>query len=167
MIKSDVKLFIMDVDGTLTDGKIYMGENGELFKKFDVKDGLGIQLLKKNNIIPAIITGRKSKIVELRAQELNILEIYQGIENKVKVFNLLKEKYNLKNNEVAFVGDDLNDIELMKIVGLKLTVANAAKDIINIADYVSHLNSGNGAIRDIIDKLLSGKINSSKKKVSF
>lgn len=148
----------MDVDGTLTDGKIYVGNSGEIFKAFSVKDGYGIKLLKKNSIIPAIITGRTSDIVETRARELGINEIYQGIQDKVTVFESLKQKYSLINEEVAFVGDDLNDLELMKKVGLKLTVNNAAKELIEIVDYKSSLNGGDGAVRDIIDKLTNGII---------
>lgn len=153
-----IKLFIMDVDGTLTDGKIYIGNNEEMFKVFNVKDGLGIGLLNKNGIIPAIITGRNSKIVIARANELGIHEVHQGVENKVEIFNMLKEKYNLVNDQIAFVGDDLNDLELMRLVGLKLTVANAAQELIEISDYKSSLNGGEGAVRDIINKLLDEKI---------
>lgn len=157
-MKIRIKLFIMDVDGTLTDGKIYIGNNGEIFKAFNVKDGLGINLLEKNDIIPVIITGRTSDIVLARATELGIQEVHQGVEDKVKVFNKLKKKYNLTTDQIAFVGDDLNDIELMKLVGLKLTVANATDELFDLVDYKSPLNGGEGAVRDIIDKLLTGKI---------
>jgi 3-deoxy-D-manno-octulosonate 8-phosphate phosphatase (KDO 8-P phosphatase) len=157
-MKSKIKLFIMDVDGTLTDGKIYLGNSGEIFKAFNVKDGLGINLLHKHDIIPAIITGKKSEIVMYRAKDLKIAEVHQGVENKVKAFNKLKKKYRLSNNQIAFVGDDLNDLDVMKLAGLKLTVANAAEELLEIADYISTLNGGEGAVRDIINKLLSGKI---------
>lgn len=157
-MKTSIKLFIMDVDGTLTDGKIYIGNNGEIFKAFNVKDGLGINLLKKNDIIPAIITGRTSDIVLARAKELGIQEVHQGVEDKVEVFNILKKKYNLTNDQIAFVGDDLNDLELMKLAGLKLTVANATEELFDVVDYKSSLNGGEGAVRDIINKLLAGKI---------
>jgi len=157
-MKTRIKLFIMDVDGTLTDGKIYIGNNGEIFKAFNVKDGLGINLLKKKDIIPAIITGRTSDIVLARAKELGIQEVHQGVEDKVKVFNILKKKYNLTNDQIAFVGDDLNDLELMKLAGLKLTVANATEELFDVVDYKSSLNGGEGAVRDIINKLLDGKI---------
>lgn len=148
----------MDVDGTLTDGKIYIGNDGELFKAFNVKDGAGIKLLKENNIIPVIITGRTSDIVLVRARELGIDEIYQGVEDKVEIFNKLKKKYNITNDQSAFVGDDLNDLELMKLCGLKSTVANAAEELFDVVDYISPLNGGDGAVRDIINKLLSRKI---------
>jgi len=153
-----IKLFIMDVDGTLTDGKIYTGNNGELFKAFNVKDGLGIKLLRENGIVPAIITGRTSDIVVARAKELGIEEVYQGISDKVEVFETLKDKYQLSNEQIAFVGDDLNDLELMKQVGLKLTVADAAEELFGLVDYTSYLDGGDGAVRDIIDKLLKNKI---------
>jgi 3-deoxy-D-manno-octulosonate 8-phosphate phosphatase (KDO 8-P phosphatase) len=157
-MKTRIKLFIMDVDGTLTDGKIYIGNSGEIFKAFNVKDGLGINLLKKNDIIPVIITGRTSDIVFARAKELGIKEVHQGVEDKVEIFNILKKKYNLTNDQIAFVGDDLNDLELMKLAGLKLTVANATEELFDVVDYKSSLNGGEGAVRDIINKLLAGKI---------
>jgi|UPI0003103AA3 3-deoxy-D-manno-octulosonate 8-phosphate phosphatase (KDO 8-P phosphatase) len=152
-----IKMFIMDVDGTLTDGKIYIGEHGELFKTFNVKDGYGIDLLKKHGIIPVIITGRKSNIVLQRAKELGIQEVYQGINNKIEVYEELKEKYRLLDNEIAYIGDDLNDLALMRKVGIKFTVANCANELSEIADFKSHLNGGEGAVRDAINHLLNKK----------
>ncbi len=157
-MKHRIKMFIMDVDGTLTDGKIYIGEKGELFKTFNVKDGLGIKLLLDASIVPVMITGRQSKILTIRAHELGVKEVYQNVNNKIKVYTYLKEKYSLEDYEIAFVGDDLNDLNLMKIVGLKLTVANAIQELIEISDYTSHLDGGNGAVRDIINKLLLNQI---------
>ena len=102
-----IKLFAMDVDGTLTDGNIYMGNDGELCKAFNVKDGLGIKLLKDSGIVPAIITGRTSKIVENRCKELHIEELYQGVKNKAATLTALMEKYHLDASEVAYIGDDM------------------------------------------------------------
>lgn len=152
-----IKMIIMDVDGTLTDGKLYISDNGELFKAFNVKDGLGIKLLENEGIIPVIITGRRSGIVNNRANELGINEVFQGVENKVEVYEGLKLKYGLDDNQIAFIGDDLNDLELMLKVGLKLTVANGARELAEIADYKSYLNGGDGAVRDIINNLLNNK----------
>lgn len=150
----NIKMFIMDVDGTLTDGKLYIGEHGEVFKAFNVKDGYGINLLIMHGIIPVIITGRKSNIVLERAKELGIQEVYQGISNKIEVYEGLKKKYKLMDKEIAFIGDDLNDLELLKKVGIKFTVANCANELSEIADYKSHLNGGEGAVRDVINFLL-------------
>lgn len=162
--KLNIKMFIMDVDGTLTDGKLYIGENGELFKVFNVRDGLGISLLKREGIIPVIITGRKSRIVTERARELAIDEVYQGIDDKLKIYEELKLKYSLNDAQVAFIGDDLNDLMLMQRVGLKLTVANCTTELAMIADYKSNFNGGDGAIRDAIDMILTKKYNSEVRK---
>ena len=113
---ADIKLFAMDIDGTLTDGKIYMGNHrsthdgflrNELFKAFDVKDGLGIKLLQKYDIIPAIITGRKSQSVLRRANEIGVTEVWQDEKDKAEALIHLMEKYNLKKEQVAYIGDDL------------------------------------------------------------
>ena len=149
-----IKMFIMDVDGTLTDGKIYLGNDGEEFKAFNVKDGLGINLLRKNGIIPVLITGRKSEIVRIRAGELGIKEVYQGIKDKFEVYNKLKEKYDLKDEEVSYIGDDLNDLNIMKEVGVSFTVNDGADILKKNCDYCSSKDGGNGAVREIIDLIL-------------
>ncbi|SHF22573.1 3-deoxy-D-manno-octulosonate 8-phosphate phosphatase (KDO 8-P phosphatase) [Marinitoga hydrogenitolerans DSM 16785] len=154
---SRIKVFIMDVDGTLTDGKLYIGENRESFKVFNVKDGLGIKLLINEDIIPVIISGRSSKIVLYRAKELGIKEIYQGVKDKIKIFEFLKKKYNLCNDNFAFIGDDLNDLPLMKLVGFKFVVKNASKELLDIADYVSKYNGGEGAVRDAINFIIENR----------
>lgn len=150
----NLKILVMDVDGTLTDGKLHFSNSGELFKTFSVKDGVAIKKLYKNNIVPAIITGRYSKIVKLRALELGISEIYQKITNKLEVINTLCIKYNAKLENVGFIGDDLNDLHALTKVGFKFTVNDAAKEIKVIADYISPKNGGDGAVRDIIDNYL-------------
>lgn len=150
----NLKILVMDVDGTLTDGKLHFSNSGELFKTFSVKDGVAIKKLYKNNVVPAIITGRYSKIVKLRALELGISEIYQKITNKLEVINTLCIKYNAKLENVGFIGDDLNDLHALTKVGFKFTVNDAAKEIKVIADYISPKNGGDGAVRDIIDNYL-------------
>ncbi|WP_035291738.1 HAD-IIIA family hydrolase [Clostridium sp. KNHs214] len=153
-----IKMLIMDVDGTLTDGKIYIGASGEEFKAFNVKDGYGIKLLKLNGIIPAIITGRNSEFVLRRAEELGIEEVFQGIENKLQKYEELKMKYDLIDDEIAYIGDDINDYEILKKVGAKFAVANCVRNLKTIVDYVSVLNGGDGAVREIIDLILSNDI---------
>lgn len=147
----------MDVDGTLTDGKVYLGNNGEELKSFNVRDGLGIKLIAKHNIKTAIITGRESEIVANRAKELDIKEVYQGIDNKKRIYYDLKKKYNLLNKDIAYVGDDLNDLELLKVVGLSLTVNDAVKEVKKNCDFISSKNGGEGAVRDIIDLIIKSK----------
>src|SRR5690554_4930859 len=119
MKDNKIKLFIMDVDGTLTDGKIYIGNNGELFKSFNVKDGFGITKLYQNKIEPIIMTGRKSDILLVRAEELKITEIYQGVSDKVEKLKEVAEKFECGFDEIAYIGDDENDIECMKLCGIK------------------------------------------------
>ncbi|MCR5739244.1 MAG: HAD-IIIA family hydrolase [Lachnospiraceae bacterium] len=155
---SDIKFLVMDVDGTMTDGKIYMGPTGEMFKAFDIKDGCGIFLvLPKMGIIPVVITARKSEIVERRCEELNISEIHQGSKDKLATLNMVLERYGADLGSVAYMGDDLPDIPCMEAVkcagGLVLCPADAINEITSIADYVSRFNAGNGAVRDCIEYL--------------
>ena len=149
-----IKIIAMDVDGTLTDGKIYIGDNGEIMKAFSVKDGLGLTNLKKYNIIPILITGRNSKIVTNRALELGITEVYQNITNKGELINNIILKYKIESNEIAYIGDDINDYEAMMKCEFKACPLNATEEIKEISNYVSKYNSGDGAVRDIIDYIL-------------
>lgn len=150
-----VKYLIMDVDGTLTDGKIYMGDNGELYKAFDIKDGCGIHdIAIPNGITPVIITGRKSEIVLKRSKEIGIERVYQGINNKTEI--LLSITPDLSS--VAYIGDDINDLACMSLVkeagGFIGCPQNAVKKVISIADYIARQDGGNGAVRDFIEWLL-------------
>ncbi len=154
-----IKFLVMDVDGTLTDGKIYMGAEGELTKAFDIKDGAGIVLtLPKYDIIPVIITARESKILENRCKELNISEFYQNSKNKMETLKGALEKYDADLSSVAYAGDDLPDIPCMEAVktagGLVLVPANAIPEIRALADYISDFKAGDGAIRDCINYLV-------------
>lgn len=150
-----IKYLIMDVDGTLTDGKIYMGSDGEVMKAFSIKDGCGIHdILIPNKIEPVIMTGRSSKIVENRCKELGITKLYQGISNKKE--KLLNITTNYK--EVAYIGDDINDLSCMKLIkeagGLIGCPNDAVKEIKTIADFISSKNGGNGAVRDFIEWII-------------
>ena len=146
----------MDVDGTLTDGKVYIGTNGELFKAFNIKDGLGINtLLKHHNIEPAIITGRNSAMVLQRCSELGIKALFQGVSDKVACLKVLIKKKSLVPSEVAYIGDDLNDIAVMKLCGLKGCPADAADEVKSICDFIAPHNGGDGAVRDFIEYIIS------------
>lgn len=150
-----IKYLIMDVDGTLTDGKIYMGLDGEIMKAFNVKDGYGIHdLLIPAGIIPVIITGRTSKILENRCKELGIETFYQGENNKLRKLYTITQDLS----SVAYIGDDINDLQCMSVIknqGGKIGCpANAVKQVMEIADFVSSKNGGNGAVRDFIEWLL-------------
>ena len=146
-----IKVLVMDVDGTLTDGKIHISDEGEVFKSFNVKDGYGIANLYKIDILPVIITGRKSKIVEYRAKELNIKEIYQGVYNKVDKLKYICEKYKISLKEVAYIGDDINDLECMKICGISACPNDAAEEVLDSVDYICKKKGGEGAVREFIN----------------
>ena len=153
---SKIRFLVMDVDGTLTDGKIYMGANGELMKAFDIKDGYGIHdILPQLGITPVIITGRSSTIVQNRCKELGIKSIFQGVvDKKTKLIEFLSEK-NGHISEVAYAGDDLNDLACRNLVknggGYVVAPADANKEVLKIADFVSENKGGEGAVREIID----------------
>ena len=148
-----IKLLVMDVDGTLTDGKIYMGENGEVMKAFNIKDGYAIaHMLPEMGIIPVIITGRESKIVENRAKELGITELYQGVSNKLEKLKEVAEKYHAAPEEIAYIGDDLNDLECIEYCGLTACPKDAVDELREKVDYVCMLDGGKGIVREFIDK---------------
>ncbi len=150
-----VKLFVMDVDGTLTDGKINMSADGELYKAFNIKDGYGInEILPKNGIVPAIITGRKSKIVENRANELHIKELYQGKHDKYNALMELMTKYGCEKDDVAYIGDDVLDIVCMKECGVVGCPNDAVGEVKEISHYVAPHNGGDGAVRDFIEWII-------------
>lgn len=148
---SKIKMLVMDVDGTLTDGKIYVGANGEVFKAFNVRDGYRLINIANYNIIPVIITGKTSDILAKRAAELRIKEVYQGIDDKLKVLDKVINKYQLTYENVAYIGDDVNDIDCMKVCYLKACPADAINEVLGIVDYVCKSNGGNGAVRELID----------------
>ena len=160
--KADVKMFLTDCDGCLTDGGMYYSEDGSELKKFNTKDGMGFALLKEHGIITGIITGEKTSIVERRAQKLQIDEVHQGVKSKLDVVEQLAEKYHVTLDKVAYVGDDINDIKVLEKVGFPCTVNNASEDIKGKVKYVSMRNGGEGAVREIIDMILAQKYEESK-----
>lgn len=151
----NIKYFVMDVDGTLTDGKIYMANDGEAMKAFSIKDGCGIHdILILAGIVPVIITGRTSKIVLNRCNELGIKEIRQGISNKIEELRSITNDFST----VAYIGDDLNDLSCMHLVkeagGIVGCPKDAVKKVIELADFVANHNGGDGAVRDFIDWII-------------
>ena len=152
-----IKMLAMDVDGTLTDGKIYMGSQGEVYKAFNIKDGLGIKRLICHGMIPVIITGRSSDIVENRARELGITEIYQGVQNKKVVLEQVAEKYRITLKQAAYIGDDCNDLTVMQIAGITFAPADAAQEVLDYADVVVQAKGGQGAVREAVDYLLKNR----------
>lgn len=152
-----VKLIIFDVDGVLTAGQIIFGQDGEALKAFHCQDGMGISLAHKAGIKTAIITGRESQIVHRRATELKIGDIHQGAADKVIAFGELLQKHNLTPEQVAYVGDDINDLPVMVQVGLPCAVGNAVPEVKSAARYVATRQGGNGAVREIIEFILKSQ----------
>lgn len=149
-----IKLLIMDVDGTLTDGTINIGDNGELFKSFNAKDGYGINvILPQNGIKTAVITGRKSAIVERRAKELNIDFVYQGVDNKTAILSKILHELKIDYSSCAYIGDDMNDFECMSLCAERGCPADADTGIKAICTYVCKNNGGKGAVREFIEYL--------------
>ena len=149
-----IKLVLLDVDGTLTDGGIYRGNNGEELKRFNVKDGYAIVNAQKLGIEFGIITGRKSELVEIRSNELKIKYLYQGISEKTVILEEIMQKTGLKKEEIAYMGDDLNDILIMKQSGLTGAPKDAADEVIQIVDFVSEKNGGSGVVREFVEYIL-------------
>ena len=152
MVENKIKLLFMDVDGTLTDGKIYMGENGEVMKAFDIKDGYAIaHMLPEMGIIPVIITGRTSKIVENRAKELGITELYQGRNDKLEIMLEVMKKYNCTKENAAYIGDDVFDIPCMKECALSACPVDAVQEVKDICQYICIVEAGKGSVREFVD----------------
>jgi YrbI family 3-deoxy-D-manno-octulosonate 8-phosphate phosphatase len=152
-----IKMLVSDVDGVLTDGGAYYSDEGIELKKFNIRDGMGIVLLQKAGFRVAIVTTEKTKIVERRAERLKVTDLHQGVINKVVAVEALMEKYSLTWQEVAFIGDDINDLPVLKKVGFSAAPANATDINKKVADYVCKNNGGHGAVREVCDLLLSIK----------
>ena len=152
-----IELLIMDVDGVLSDNKIIYDSQGNELKSFSPKDGLGIKLLIFAEITPAIITGRKSVMVEKRANDLGIKFIFQKVKNKLKVAQDLIDRLNLKWENIAYIGDDWNDYPVMQKVGLKASPKDVTEDFKIKMDFVSKYNGGDGAVREFIEFILKEK----------
>lgn len=153
----NIKLLLMDCDGVLTDGKLYFSKDGEELKVFDVKDGQGINNWHKAGFESGIITGRNSVMLEKRAEELGIHYLKQNSKNKISDFNEILLQSDISKDEVAYIGDDVSDIGLLKSVGLGIAVKDASKDILSEVLYVTKRKGGNGAVREITNLLLKSK----------
>lgn len=159
-----IQLLICDVDGVMSDGLIYMGNNGEELKAFNVRDGYGIRCLLTSGIEVAIITGRQSKLLEDRAKTLGITYLYQGQHNKLLAYQQLLDTLNLKPEQTAYIGDDLIDLPVMEKVGLSVAVADAHPLLTPRADYVTRIMGGRGAVRELCDLILlaQGRLDEAK-----
>jgi 3-deoxy-D-manno-octulosonate 8-phosphate phosphatase (KDO 8-P phosphatase) len=149
-----VRLMAFDVDGTLTDGGIHISAQGEAHKRFSVRDGLGLVLLRDNGIRVAIVTGRSSAIVEQRARELGIEEVIQGVADKSQVMRGLAERHRLQLDQCGFMGDDWPDLPAMRVVGFAAAVQDAAPAVREAAHWCAHAAGGHGAARELAEYLL-------------
>ncbi len=153
----NVKLLALDVDGTLTDGGLYLSESGESLKRFHAQDGLGIVLAAHVGLRVAWITGRKSPIVAARAEALGVKTLRQGVHDKAAALREIGEELGVALSEIAFMGDDLNDLPALNAVGFALAPKNAVASVLARADWISSKNGGNGAVRDAIDTILTAR----------
>jgi 3-deoxy-D-manno-octulosonate 8-phosphate phosphatase (KDO 8-P phosphatase) len=159
-----VRLLVLDVDGVLTDGRLYYGPRGEALKVFHVRDGLGLKLLATAGVTVAVISGRRSRMTEKRCRELGIRYLLQGVEDKLAAFNRLRDRLGVSPNACACVGDDVPDVPLMRQVGLSFAVADAHPQARNAAHAVTRLPGGKGAVREVCDYLLEARRHSAASK---
>lgn len=152
-----IKLLICDVDGTLTDGGMYYSKNGEEMKKFNTKDAFGIEILEKIGISTILLTRENSLIVKQRAKKIKIKKLISGCENKISAVEKLTQRYGIKFNQIAYIGDDLNDYNVMKNVGFSACPSDANYQIKKISKYVCDSKGGDGAVREFIDYILFNK----------
>jgi 3-deoxy-D-manno-octulosonate 8-phosphate phosphatase (KDO 8-P phosphatase) len=153
MSLGNIQLLILDVDGVLTDGGIIRDDDGQQIKRFHVRDGAGIVLWRRLNKEVAIITGKESAVVTHRAEELGIDHVHQNVGNKLEVYDQLKDELGIKDDAIAYVGDDLPDLPVMRRVGVPIAVADAVEEVRAAAKYVTKYPGGYGAVRDAIEFL--------------
>ena len=151
-----IKMLLTDCDGCLTDGGMYYSENGDELKKFSTLDGMGFGLMREHGVICGIITGENTKLVQRRAEKLKLDVLKMGVQNKFATVQGLCVEKGISLEEVAYIGDDINDRELLEQVGFSASVPDALQEIQNIVDYVAVRQGGNGAVRDVIEHLLRG-----------
>lgn len=152
-----IRLLALDVDGVLTDGRLYFAEDGNELKAFDIQDGHGLKLLQAAGVRCAIITGRNTKLVERRATNLGIKLLLQGREDKLVALRELTKELDIPLEQVAYVGDDWPDLPALRAVGLGIAVANAHQELRTHAVYVTRLEGGRGAVREVCDLLLKAQ----------
>lgn len=152
-----IRIFVMDVDGTMTDGSMYYSQNGEELKRFFVRDGMGIILLQKAGIKTALLTSEDSDIAKKRGEKLKIDSIITGSKNKTRELKQLVEDFNLEMENVAYMGDDVNDLHAMKLAGFSACPSDAVESVKSISDYASVYPGGRGAVREICELILKAQ----------
>lgn len=152
-----IKLLVLDVDGVMTDGSIYLSDQQEAFKQFNAQDGLGISCAVRFGLLVAIITGRRSPIIRRRAQELGICEVCEGVKDKRAALMALLQKYQFTAVEAAYIGDDLNDLPVLTQVGLACAPANAVAEVRQVCHFVAAQNGGSGAVRQVVELIFKAR----------
>lgn len=152
-----ISLFLTDVDGVLTDGRLYYSAEGDVMKAFNVKDGMGVKLLQRSGIKVGIVTGRTSDMVAIRASELGVDIVYQGINDKKKAIMDILNQLEVAPVHTAYIGDDINDLPAFEIAGLSACPADGVNELKKEADYVCESEGGRGAFRELADLILNSK----------
>ena len=150
-----IKLVLTDVDGVLTDGGMYYSSNGDIMKKFYARDGMGVTLLRKHNIPTILITKEKTKMVKQWAAKMKVEKLYDGIIKKNMILDKVCKTFNLKSDEIAYIGDDVNDVPLLKVVCLAVTPNDGTKEAKSVSHYICKLKGGEGAFREFADLIIS------------
>lgn len=158
-----IKILITDVDGVLTDGGIYYTDKGDTMKKFHVRDGMGVTILRKNNISTILLTKEKTRVVKKWATKMKVAKLYDGIVKKELLVDEICKKYQVKQNELAYIGDDVNDVKIAKSVGFSVVPNDGIIQMKEASDYVCKANGGEGVLREIADLILTAKYNNTYK----
>lgn len=152
-----MRALVTDVDGVLTDGGLYYAENGDELKRFDVRDGQGLVLLRAAGLLTAIVTRKQTTIVTRRARDLGIAEVHQNVTDKAAAIADFLARHRLASAAVCYVGDDVGDLVAMRAVGVPVAVADAVPEVRRAAAYVTRARSGHGAVREICDLILAAR----------
>ena len=158
-----IKLIATDVDGVLTDGGMYYSSKGDILKKFHARDGMAVSILKKNTIPTVIITKERNQIVKKWSSKMNIDKLFDGVKNKEKVVSKLCKSYGLSENNIAYIGDDVNDLEILKKTGFAATPKDGNLEVKKIVDYICKNRGGEGVLREICDLIISIKFGKKRK----
>ena len=151
----EIKLVLTDVDGVLTDGGMYYTTEGDIMKKFHARDGMGVTLLRKHNIPTILVTKEKTKMVKQWAAKMKVEKLYDGIIKKNMILDKVCKTFNLKSDEIAYIGDDVNDVPLLKVVCLAVTPNDGTKEAKSVSHYICKLKGGEGAFREFADLIIS------------
>lgn len=152
-----VKMLILDVDGVLTDGKMFYKDDGEVLKVFNVHDGLGVHIASKLGVIVVVLTAKNTPLLRRRAEEMRVTEVITGVIAKHLILPSLLEKYSVSAQEICFVGDDLVDLDLLRKVGVPIAVQNACSEVKDSAVYITERKGGDGAVREVVEMLLKAR----------